>query len=75
MLYIKKNDISIVEGNDNLIQSYGLIKDIFNNNSFMLKLNITRYIYFAAKENIKFFSICYIYFRYFYECTSYKNFK
>nr|WP_307897127.1 CHASE4 domain-containing protein [Clostridium botulinum] len=51
----KKNDISIVEGNDNLIQSYGLIKDIFNNNSFMLKLNITRYIYFAAKENIKFF--------------------
>ncbi|GAA0062448.1 EAL domain-containing protein [Clostridium sp. CTA-1] len=51
----KKNDISIVEGNDNLIESYGLIKDIFNNNSFMLKLNITRYIYFAAKENIKFF--------------------
>ncbi|EPY2274873.1 EAL domain-containing protein [Clostridium sporogenes] len=51
----KKNHISIVEGNDNLIESYGLIRDIFNNNAFMLKLNITRDIYFAAKENIKFF--------------------
>ncbi|MGO5076064.1 EAL domain-containing protein [Clostridium sporogenes] len=51
----KKKHISIVEGNDNLIESYGLIRDIFNNNAFMLKLNITRDIYFAAKENIKFF--------------------
>ncbi len=38
-----------------MIESYGLIKDIFNNDAFMLKLNITRDIYFAAKENIKFF--------------------
>ncbi|APH15574.1 diguanylate cyclase domain protein [Clostridium sporogenes] len=51
----KKNHISIVESNDNLIESYGLIKDIFNNNAFMLKLNITRDIYFAGKKNIKFF--------------------
>ncbi|NFQ15762.1 EAL domain-containing protein [Clostridium sporogenes] len=51
----KKNNIYIVEGNNNLIESYGLIKDIFNNDAFMLKLNITRDIYFAAKENIKFF--------------------
>ncbi|WP_041173368.1 EAL domain-containing protein [Clostridium botulinum] len=51
----KKNDIFMIEHNDHLLESYGLIKDIFNNNAFMLKLNINRDIYFTAKENIKFF--------------------
>ncbi|MCS4437636.1 hypothetical protein JTS92_03800 [Clostridium botulinum] len=51
----KKNNIFMIEHNDHLLESYGLIKDIFNNNAFMLKLNINRDIYFTAKENIKFF--------------------
>ncbi|EPS46333.1 diguanylate cyclase/phosphodiesterase (GGDEF & EAL domains) with PAS/PAC sensor(s) [Clostridium botulinum CFSAN002369] len=45
----------MIEHNDHLLESYGLIRDIFNNNTFMLKLNINRDIYFTAKENIKFF--------------------
>ncbi|MCS4483707.1 hypothetical protein JQ038_18930 [Clostridium botulinum] len=45
----------MIEHNDHILESYGLIRDIFNNNAFMLKLNINRDIYFTAKENIKFF--------------------
>ncbi|NFK79612.1 EAL domain-containing protein [Clostridium botulinum] len=51
----KKNNIFMIEHNDHILESYGLIRDIFNNNAFMLKLNINRDIYFTAKENIKFF--------------------
>lgn len=51
----------MIEHNDHLLESYGLIRDIFNNNTFMLKLNINRDIYFTAKENIKFLYLLYLF--------------
>ncbi|EJO5346308.1 EAL domain-containing protein [Clostridium botulinum] len=50
-----ENDIYIVERDENTIETYCLLKDVFNNNSFMLKTNINRDIYSAAKSNINFF--------------------
>ncbi len=54
----KNNDIYLVERNNEILEGYGgVIKDIFNNDSFMLKMDIDRNIYFAAKKNIKFFML------------------
>ncbi|MDS1005272.1 EAL domain-containing protein [Clostridium sporogenes] len=51
----KKNNIYLVERNNEILEGYGVIKDIFNNDSFMLKTDINRDIYFAAHKNINFF--------------------